>query len=312
LGLSPSTYDYYEVDRVPPADILVRIADQAGVDLRWLVTGESPSADGHPPCEHPLVSRVARRVQEEPKSAEAIGAFMDLLDHSRTWQDGSGGQADAPPPAEPAPPTWKPDRRQASGQSAGEAASPAESPGSGHSDGLIPILGRSAAGVAHFWADPEEAREVTNLAELITRHADRAAWQKPGVLDSPEADAGPVQVIALPHPQQDQPAEFVRTDQVRRQYPDAFAVRIDGESMTPEIAHGDVILASPSAPAIDGQAAIVQLKGQIGVTCKVFRREGQTVHLIPINEQFEPVTTSQDRVQWALRVIGRVRAMATI
>jgi SOS-response transcriptional repressor LexA len=52
----------------------------------------------------------------------------------------------------------------------------------------------------------------------------------------------------------------------------------------------------------------VQLAGQIGVTCKLFRREGDTVHLVPINEQLSPQSFASDQLVWALRVFVRVRA----
>lgn len=42
LDIRPSTYDRYERDRVPPADLLVRIADVCKVSLEWLITGEGP------------------------------------------------------------------------------------------------------------------------------------------------------------------------------------------------------------------------------------------------------------------------------
>jgi SOS-response transcriptional repressor LexA len=77
--------------------------------------------------------------------------------------------------------------------------------------------------------------------------------------------------------------------------------------MAPEIRHGDVVICSPSVPAADGAAAVVQLKGQIGVTCKLFRRAGQTVHLVPINEQYAPQAFSARRMVWAQKVLARVR-----
>ena len=42
LAIRPSTYDRYERDRVPPADLLVKIARIANVTLEWLMTGEGP------------------------------------------------------------------------------------------------------------------------------------------------------------------------------------------------------------------------------------------------------------------------------
>ena len=53
--------------------------------------------------------------------------------------------------------------------------------------------------------------------------------------------------------------------------------------------------------------AMVQLSGQIGVTCKVFRRAGDTVHLIPINEQYAPQSFGDETIVWARRVLARIR-----
>jgi phage repressor protein C with HTH and peptisase S24 domain len=40
LGIQPSTYSLYEVNRVPPADLLVRVAQITGVRLEWLLSGQ--------------------------------------------------------------------------------------------------------------------------------------------------------------------------------------------------------------------------------------------------------------------------------
>jgi transcriptional regulator with XRE-family HTH domain len=41
LGLSPSTYSYYEKDRVPPIPILLKICEICDVDIGWLLTGKN-------------------------------------------------------------------------------------------------------------------------------------------------------------------------------------------------------------------------------------------------------------------------------
>ena len=40
LGISASTYNYYESARVPPIDILLKICRITGADLEWLLTGQ--------------------------------------------------------------------------------------------------------------------------------------------------------------------------------------------------------------------------------------------------------------------------------
>lgn len=43
LGITPSTYSLYEVSRVPPAELLVRVAQLTGVSMEWMLTGAGES-----------------------------------------------------------------------------------------------------------------------------------------------------------------------------------------------------------------------------------------------------------------------------
>ena len=43
LGITPSTYALYEISRVPPVELLVRVAQLTGVPLEWLLTGAGES-----------------------------------------------------------------------------------------------------------------------------------------------------------------------------------------------------------------------------------------------------------------------------
>ncbi len=284
LELSPSTYSYYEKGRVPPAEVLVRIAEVGGVDLHWLLTGRS--GRGGVPADNPVLQRAAKLLGECPHAAGPLAAFVDILAES---------MEKFPPRA--------PDGRAETGKThdrpevdqTGQRA-------------WIPVLGRSAAGVPQFWSDRDDTAGLTTLGELISRHAQRSVRQvrSADAAGEPAVEDGTVQVIALSSPQEDV-VEFVSAPGIKARYPDAFAVRIDGESMSPEIRHGDLAILSPSVEADDGKPAVVQLQKQIGVTCKIFRREGRTVHLVPINETFAPSSVPRDRVVWALRILARVR-----
>jgi len=275
LGLSPSTYDYYESKRVPPADVLVAIADLAGVDLRWLITGESAAGEATH-GDNPVIRRAAALLAEHPDAAAALGAFLDILSESSRF------------PAKPAA-----TRRQASGPR----------------DSWLPVLGRSAAGVPQFWTDAAQAQSVTQLGELIDRHARQAERHaRPAIAQHRDSDRrAVVQILTLRRAEKGTADEFVAAEDIKARWPDAFAVRIDGESMSPDIRHGDLVVLSPSAPAADGRAAVVQLVDQIGVTCKLYRRSGPNVHLVPINEQFAPQSVPGESVVWALRVLARIR-----
>ena len=289
LGLSPTTYQRYESGRVPPARVLVAIADAAGVDLRWLLTGhEGPGGAGL--ADHPAVQRAAALLERCPAAAAPLAAFVDILCQSMEFPPNQA--TDAPTPG--------------GGAEARSLARDGE-----HADdcsGWIPVLGRSAAGVPHFWDDDDAAAGVTTLGELISRHATRRREVRPAEARGDDhAEPHTVQLVTLTAGEGGEVVQFVAAPSVKARCPDAFAVQIDGESMSPDIRHGDVVILSPSSGALDGRAAVVQLKRQIGVTCKLFRREGRSVHLVPINEQFRPQTFAASDLEWALRVLARVR-----
>ena len=238
---------------------------------------------------------------EHPEAAEPLSAFVDLLAATFQWP------AKDQPAAEPAAPEVPP--ASAPGSRARPAPGLPKPPAAQPRRDWIPVLGRSAAGVPQFWADEDQAAGVTLLQDLIERHARRSGRQvQPAVAAEQAGGQAAAQLITLTVPDADSVAEFVVAGTLKRRYPDAFAVRIDGDSMAPEIRHGDVVICSPSAPAGDGAAAVVQLEGQIGVTCKVFRQAGDTVHLVPINEQYSPQAFPADELVWAQRVLARVRA----
>ena len=85
----------------------------------------------------------------------------------------------------------------------------------------------------------------------------------------------------------DEIVEFVQCEQIHKIFNDSFALRIDGDSMSPRINDGDIVILSPSVPATQGQISVVRIANQIGVTCKIIRMTDDSVHLIPINEKYE-------------------------
>lgn len=273
LDLSPSTYDYYESSRVPPAGVLVKIADVAGVDLRWLITGEAAKAPV--PVRHPVLQRAAELLAAAPNAAAPLAAFIDVLAESLKF------------PAKPSAP--------------GDAAADAKA-------AWIPVLGRSAAGIPQFWSTEGDAAGVTALDDLLQRHLGRPERQVVAARAAADDDAeAAVQIITLSAPDEDDVVEYISSASIKAAHADAFAVRIDGDSMEPRIRHGDLVILSPTSPALDGRPAVVQLKRQIGLTCKVYRRDGDRVHLVPLAAQYPPQAFAADQVVWALAVLARVR-----
>jgi len=300
LGLSPSTYDYYESTRIPPADVLMKIADVADLDLNWLLTGHfGPDAVA---ADHPVLQRAAAMLADRPNAAAPLAAFVDILGASLRFPAKSAAQggrdnraAENAEPGEPEIDARAPLRMVEYEGAAGPAAS------------WIPVLGRSAAGVPHFWADSDEAAGVTTLGELIARHARGTPRRVRSATAATEDQEAAVQIITVTEPDGPEVVSFVAAAGIKAHHADAFALRIDGDSMAPDIRHGDLVVLSPSVEAADGRPAVVQLAGQIGVTCKLFRREGETVHLVPIAEHLAPQTFGAEQFSWALRVLARVR-----
>jgi len=315
LGISPSTYDYYEHARVPPASILVRIAEVTGADLRWLLTGESSVGDTVP-ADHPVLQRAAKLLARCPDAAGPLRAFLDILSEAMKFPKGDeAGTAQQARPAIRGSYRERPEHADPEAPAAAEAGErvsepSAERQAAARQTGWIPVLGRSAAGVPHFWADRDEAAGLTTLDDLIARHASAEARSvRPASVAGAEGgEKSAVQIVLLPAPEAGELTEFVVAPAIKARCPDAFALRIDGDSMAPDIRHGDLVVLSPSCPAADGKPAVVQLDGQIGVTCKLLRRGDDVVHLVPVNERYEIGTFPADQVVWALRVLARVRS----
>ena len=103
------------------------------------------------------------------------------------------------------------------------------------------------------------------------------------------------------------PLEFLVGSELKSRYPRAIAWRIDGDSMEPRYFHGDLVVTSDDVPPVEGQPCVVHQRGQIGVNCKVFHREGDTVLLIPINQRVEVQRVPIEEIVMASRVLFVVR-----
>lgn len=300
LDLPASTYDYYENGRVPPADVLVNIAKVAGVNLCWLLTGEVDCSAGVG-ADDPVLQRAAKLIAEHPASAGPLQAFLEILEQTRSFpsKDIEGDYRSADDDVE---------------QLIGEADRPGAMDVADSRDPQraretwVPVLGRTAAGVPQFWQG-QQGQGVPTLEQIVARHAGQTPRQVTvGRSQGDESPADLAEVVTLTRPDASDVAQFVVAEDVKARYPDAFALQVDGSSMDPDIRHGDLVLLSPSAEAVDGRAAVVQLANQIGVTCKIYRREGQTVHLVALSPKVAPVSVRGEEVIWALRVLARIRA----
>jgi hypothetical protein len=178
-------------------------------------------------------------------------------------------------------------------------------------DGLIPVVGRTAAGLPAFWnTDPGP---LTELSSLFERKRGGSKIAREGKLESPDdmaSTAARCHLVQLSKPIQVDDfsiAEFLHSPEIRRNYDAPFALRVDGASMSPKYEDGDLVVLSPSIPAESGKAGVIQLRNQIGVTCKLYRRDPDQTWLIPINERFESMQYSESDILWTLKVLCRIR-----
>jgi len=284
LGISPSSYSYYESNRVPPITVLLKISEVTGVDLDWLLTGrkiEKKSASGPNKL---LLEQLDNLLTDSPELAQAVLAFVELLCEKKGLQK----ELSEVQPAKIARPSW------------------------------IPVLGRTAAGIVHFWDQtslPEPKQAITELDELVRKHTGKTIV---GSVDGTVAidlraralvdgiKSHQVNLIQVGGPEHEQIVEFVQCEDIHRLFPDSFALQIDGDSMSPRINDGDIVIVSPSVPAAQGQIGIARLANQIGVTCKLIRTTDTEVHLIPINERYETKVVPKKDLLWALAVLCHV------
>ena len=285
LNISPSTYNYYENNRIPPVEILLKICEVTGADLEWLLTGRSTVKKPASGPNSGLLQRLDELFTHNPEMTEAVLAFIELLCEQKGIE---GGFRSGIMPSSPKRPGW------------------------------IPVLGRTAAGMVHFWEQtflPEPEQAITELDELVKKHIGKEIvgsvdgtvlvdlQARPLVDSIKKQQANLIQVCGQ---EREQIVEFVQCEEIHKLFPDSFALHVDGDSMSPRINDGDVVILSPSVPAAQGQISIARIANQIGVTCKLIRTTQTDVHLIPINERFETKVVAKKDLLWALAVLCHV------
>jgi SOS-response transcriptional repressor LexA/DNA-binding XRE family transcriptional regulator len=293
LGISASTYNYYEKGRLPPVPVLLKICEVTSTNLYWLLTGHYPT-EGHSQDADFLTPELATRIKAllktSPESVDALCAFIELLTEKKHVENQHV-------PKMPLPSHDRPE--------------------------WIPIIGRTAAGMLHFWQQttlPEPKDAIVELDQLVEKYTGRAVTASvngeialdlkipPLLTELKTHTANLVHVCAQTGGSAiDDIVQFVQCPQIYQFFPDAFALQIDGDSMSPRINDTDIVVLSPSVPAAQGQIAVAKLKDQIGVTCKLIRTTESHVHLIPINEKYPAKTLPREKLLWALAVLCHIR-----
>jgi transcriptional regulator with XRE-family HTH domain len=285
LGISPSTYSYYEETRIPPIDILLKMCEVTGSDLDWLLEGrctEETSASG---ANRKFLQKLDDLLTKNPELTEPVLAFVELLCEKKNLEEKHDWHILSTGAARP---------------------------------GWIPVLGRTAAGIVHFWDQsllPEPKQAITQLEDLVEKYVGKKIVRTVDAAVSIDLQTQVLvnglktqqaNLIQVTGQGEDQLVEFVQCDEIHKLFPDSFALQIDGNSMSPKINDGDIVIISPSVTATQGQIAIARLANQIGVTCKLIRTTEKGVHLIPINERYETKVVDKKDLLWALAVLCHI------
>lgn len=81
-----------------------------------------------------------------------------------------------------------------------------------------------------------------------------------------------------------------------------YALRVKGDSMTPEVLEGDLVLVKQAAEASNGDLVIAFVREEGEATVKRLRRRGREAWLEPANPRHRPIKAS-------FRVIGKVTGL---
>ncbi len=96
---------------------------------------------------------------------------------------------------------------------------------------------------------------------------------------------------------------YVTVDNIKD--PNAFALVVKGNSMSPKIEDGDIVVVSPQLEARSGDICVVRVNDED--VLKKVKIEDQHIHLIPLNPDFEPVTVRRRDVMFVWRVIKIIK-----
>ena len=92
--------------------------------------------------------------------------------------------------------------------------------------------------------------------------------------------------------------------------PNAFAVRVVGDSMEPKFAEGDIVIFSPAVDISSGDDCFVRFTMPHEATFKrVFFEEAGSVRLQPRNEKYPPKVIDGKRVNGLYRAVMRLEKL---
>ncbi len=87
--------------------------------------------------------------------------------------------------------------------------------------------------------------------------------------------------------------------------PNAFALIVDGDSMSPRINSGDIVIIAPNTPVISRSIAAVAIRNEDHTLKTVMFLNNGKVLLQPENDNYDPIVLDKNDVKFVGRVIER-------
>ena len=97
----------------------------------------------------------------------------------------------------------------------------------------------------------------------------------------------------------------ITVDDVRD--PDAFALTVKGNSMSPRIENDDIVVVSPRQEARSGDICVIRANGED--TLKRVKYEDGFVQLIPLNSSYEPIMLKKKEVDFIWKVVKVIKTL---
>jgi repressor LexA len=92
--------------------------------------------------------------------------------------------------------------------------------------------------------------------------------------------------------------------------PNAFAARVNGDSMQPKYHEGDIVIFSPAAPVADGDDCFIRLEITHETNFKrVFTEPEDRIRLQPRNEKYPPQIFHREQIGGLYKAVFRVEKL---
>jgi repressor LexA len=88
--------------------------------------------------------------------------------------------------------------------------------------------------------------------------------------------------------------------------PDAFALKIEGNSMYPRYSEGDYVIVSPTKEPSNGTPVVAMINSD-ETTCKIYQEYKDYIRFVPENSDYQMVICHKKDIVWVYPVIAFYR-----